>query len=99
MTKLRKHQTRMWSSVFSALWVGVIVFWLVSAVSAAPEPATVEGVTFNRAVRAGDSMLALRGYGLLRYLVVEQHASWDRRKSRICRGAVRHLDRRQSSRH
>ena len=69
MTELRKHQTRMWSSVFSATLAGMMVFCMLSGVSAAPEPATVEGVTFSREVRAGDSTLALRGCGLLRYMV------------------------------
>jgi len=55
--------------IVSALLVGVSLFWIGSAVSAAPQPAIVEGVAFGREVRAGDSMLALRGYGLLRYLV------------------------------
>jgi hypothetical protein len=45
------------------------VFWALPGVSAAPGPATVEGVTFRREVRAGDSELALRGCGLLRYMV------------------------------
>ena len=57
------------SKVLSATLVGVIVFSILSGVSAAPEPATVEGVTFSREVRAGDSTLTLRGYGLLRYMV------------------------------
>jgi hypothetical protein len=69
MTELRKHQKRLWSWVFSATLAGMMVFWMLSGISAAPEPATVEGVTFSREVRAGDSTLALRGYGLLRYMV------------------------------
>jgi len=53
----------------SAALVAVIVFSILSGVSAAPQAATVEGVTFSREVRAGESTLALRGCGLLRYMV------------------------------
>ena len=42
---------------------------MLTGVAATPQAATVEGVTFSREVRAGDSTLALRGYGLLRYMV------------------------------
>jgi hypothetical protein len=59
----------MWSRVFSAALGGMLVFWMLSGVSAAPEPASVEGVTFSREVRAGDSTLPLRGCGLLRYMI------------------------------
>jgi hypothetical protein len=45
MTESRKNQTGMDSKVLSATLVGVIVFWTLSGVSAAPKPATVEGVT------------------------------------------------------
>jgi hypothetical protein len=69
MAESRKDQTGMDTKVLSATLVGVIVFSILSGVSAAPEPATVEGVTFSREVRAGDSTLALHGCGLLRYMV------------------------------
>jgi len=69
MTESQKNQKGMTRSLLSATLVGVIVFSILSGVSAAPEPATVEGVTFSREVRAGDSTLTLRGYGLLRYMV------------------------------
>ena len=69
MTESRKNQTGMDGRALSAALVGMIVFSIFSGVSAAPQAATVEGVTFSREVRAGDSTLALRGYGLLRYMV------------------------------
>jgi len=69
MTESRKDQKGMAGTLLSAALAGMMVFWMLSGVSAAPEPATVEGVTFSREVRAGDSTLALRGYGLLRYMV------------------------------
>jgi hypothetical protein len=55
--------------ILSAALAGMILLWVLPGVSAAPKPATVEGVTFRREVRAGDSELALRGCGLLRYMV------------------------------
>jgi hypothetical protein len=69
MTESGKNQTGTRSRALSAALVGVIVFSILSGVSAAPQAATVEGVTFSREVRAGDSTLPLRGYGLLRYMV------------------------------
>ena len=69
MTESRKNQKGMTGTLLSATLVGMIVFSILSGVSAAPKPATVEGVTFSREVRAGDSMLALRGYGLLTYMI------------------------------
>jgi hypothetical protein len=38
-------------------------------IPAAPNAVTVEGVEFKRELRVNDAFLALRGYGLLRYLV------------------------------
>jgi hypothetical protein len=69
MTESRKSPTGMKSKGLSAAWVGALVFCILSTVSAAPQAATVEGVTFSREVKAGDSTLMLRGYGLLRYMV------------------------------
>jgi len=69
MTESGINQTGTRHIALSATLVGVIVFSILSGVSAAPQAATVEGVTFSREVRAGDSTLALRGYGLLRYMV------------------------------
>ena len=69
MTESRKVRRGMRRKTLSAALAGVIVFWVLPGVSAAPVPATVEGVTFRREVRAGDSELALRGCGLLRYMV------------------------------
>ena len=63
------NQTGTRPRALSATLVGVIVFSILSGVSAAAQAATVEGVTFSREVRAGDSTLMLRGYGLLRYMV------------------------------
>ncbi len=47
------------------------VFALVDAplASAAPDPVSVEGVAFKREVRVNDAILALRGFGLLRYMI------------------------------
>ena len=69
MTESRKVPRGMRRITLSAALAGMIVFWVLPGVSAAPVPATVEGVTFRREVRAGDSELALRGCGLLRYMV------------------------------
>ena len=69
MTESGKSQTGTRRRALSTALVGVIVFSILSGVSAAPQAATVEGVTFSREVRAGDSTLTLRGYGLLRYMV------------------------------
>jgi hypothetical protein len=69
MTESQKNQKGMTRSILSATLAGMMVFWMLSGVSAAPQAATVEGVTFSREVRAGDSTLTLRGYGLLRYMV------------------------------
>jgi len=69
MTESGIHQTGTRPIALSAALVAVIVFSILSGVSAAPQAATVEGVTFSREVRAGDSTLALRGCGLLRYMV------------------------------
>ena len=69
MTESRKDQKGMTGTLLSAALVGMIVFSILSGVSAAPKEATVEGVTFSREVQAGDSTLTLRGYGLLRYMV------------------------------
>ena len=69
MTESGKSQTGTRRRALSAALVGVIIFSILSGVSAAPQAATVEGVTFSREVRAGDSALPLRGYGLLRYMV------------------------------
>jgi len=69
MTESGIHQTGTRPIALSAALVAVIVFSILSGVSAAPQAATVEGVTFSREVRAGESTLALRGCGLLRYMV------------------------------
>jgi hypothetical protein len=69
VTESRKDQKGMTKTLLSATLAGMIVFSILSGVSAAPEPATVEGVTFSREVRTGDSTLPLRGCGLLRYMV------------------------------
>lgn len=69
MTEPGKSRTGTRSRALSAALVAVIVFSILSGVSAAPQAATVEGVTFSREVRAGDSTLALRGCGLLRYML------------------------------
>jgi hypothetical protein len=69
MFESRKNPADTRRRIVSATLVGVSILWIGSAVSAAPQPAIIEGVAFGREVRAGDSMLALRGYGLLRYMI------------------------------
>ena len=69
MTESGINQTGTRPRALSATLVGVIVFSILSGVFAAPQAATVEEVTFSREARAGDSTIALRGYGLLRYMV------------------------------
>jgi len=52
-----------------ALLVLLVALFNAPNVSAAPDPVTVEGVDFKREVRVNDAILALRGYGLLRYMI------------------------------
>ncbi len=49
----------------------MVVFALSDAplASAATDPVSVEGVDFKREVRVNDATLALRGFGLLRYMI------------------------------
>jgi hypothetical protein len=49
----------------------IILVALFNAPTASAEPGkvTVEGVDFKREVRVSDATLALRGYGLLRYMI------------------------------
>jgi hypothetical protein len=46
MTESRKNQTGT-GKAFSATLAGVIAFWILPGVSATPQAATVEGVTFS----------------------------------------------------
>lgn len=55
--------------LLSAALTGWMFIATASGAVAAPRPATVEGVVFRPEIKAGDSLLALRGYGLLRYMV------------------------------
>lgn len=55
--------------LLSAAVAAVMAASILSGASAAPKPATVEGVAFSPEVPAGDATLALRGYGLLRYMI------------------------------
>jgi hypothetical protein len=68
--KLRRknHPIRRHNAIPAVLIV-LIALCNAPHVSAAPGQATVEGVDFKREVRADDAVLALRGYGLLRYMV------------------------------
>ena len=52
-----------------ALLILLVALCNVPDASAAPDPVTVEGVDFKREVRVNDAILALRGYGLLRYMI------------------------------
>jgi hypothetical protein len=69
MTESQKNQRGMTRSLLSATLAGMMVFWMLSGVSAATKPAIVEDVTFNREIRAAGNVLTLRGCGLLRYMV------------------------------
>lgn len=52
-----------------ALLIILVALFNAPDASAAPEPVTVEGVDFKREVRVNDAVLALRGYGLLHYMI------------------------------
>jgi hypothetical protein len=60
----RKMKTRARSAVIA----GSLALAVLSAAAGATA-ATVEGVTFSREARAGETVIPLRGYGLLRYMV------------------------------
>jgi len=52
-----------------ALLLILVALFAAPLVPAAPGQVTVEGVDFKREFRVNDAILALRGYGLLRYMV------------------------------
>jgi hypothetical protein len=68
--KLRqKNHAVRWHKAIAAVPVILIELFNAPHLSAAPGKATVEGVDFQREVRVSDATLALRGFGLLRYMV------------------------------
>jgi hypothetical protein len=68
--KLRQknHTIRRHKAIPAVLIILVALFNAPTA-SAEPGKVTVEGVDFKREFRVNDAILALRGYGLLRYMV------------------------------
>ena len=52
-----------------ALLILLVALFAAPLVPAAPGQVTVEGVDFKREVRVNDAILALRGCGLLRYMI------------------------------
>ena len=52
-----------------AVLLVLLLLFDASAVWAAPDQVTVEGVGFAREVRQNGAILSLRGYGLLRYMI------------------------------
>ena len=69
MTDCHKKHTSMIHKAMSAILVVFVVLLSQSEISAAPNTVTVEGVNFNRYVRLESTNLALRGCGLLRYMI------------------------------
>jgi hypothetical protein len=65
----RKNHTIRRNKAIPAVLIILIALFNAPTVSAAPGKVTVEGVDFKREVRVNDATLALRGYGLLRYMV------------------------------
>jgi hypothetical protein len=68
--KLRRknHHTGQHRAI-PALLIILVALFSAPNVSAALDPVTVEGVDFKREVRVNNAILALRGYGLLRYMI------------------------------
>jgi hypothetical protein len=69
MKRLVKNNGIVAHRAILALVLTVFALFDVPLGSAAPDPVTVEGVDFKREIRVNNSILALRGYGLLRYMV------------------------------
>jgi hypothetical protein len=65
----RKNHAIRWKKAIPAVLTVLMALSNAPRVPAAPGKATVEGVAFNREVRVDDATLALRGYGLLRYMI------------------------------
>jgi hypothetical protein len=68
--KLRRnnHAVRRHNAIPAVLII-LIVLCNAPKVSASTDKVTVEGVDFKREFRVNDETLALRGYGLLRYMI------------------------------
>jgi hypothetical protein len=65
----RKNHAVPWHKAIPAVLIFLLALGSAPHVPAAPGQATVEGVAFKREVRVDDAVLALRGYGLLRYMI------------------------------
>jgi hypothetical protein len=65
----RKNHTIRRHKAIPAVLIILVALFNAPTVSAAPGKVTVEGVDFKREFRVSDATLALRGYGLLRYMV------------------------------
>jgi hypothetical protein len=66
----RKNHTIRRHKAIPAVLIILVALFNAPTVSAAPGKVTVEGVDFKREVRVNDATLALRGYGLLRYMIL-----------------------------
>ena len=66
----RKNHTIRRHKAIPAVLIILVALFNAPTVSAAPGKVTVEGVNFKREVRLNDATLALRGYGLLRYMIL-----------------------------
>jgi hypothetical protein len=65
----RKKYTIPRNKAIPAVLIILVAIFSAPHLSAAPGKVTVEGVDFKREVRVNDAILALRGYGLLRYMI------------------------------
>jgi len=65
----RKNHTIRRHKVIPAVLIILVALFNAPTVSAAPDKVTVEGIDFKREFRVKDAILALRGYGLLRYMI------------------------------
>jgi hypothetical protein len=61
------HARNAWAFKLSKTVLGTLITQLL--LGQPVQAREVEGVVFDREVRAGDSRIVLRGYGLLRYMV------------------------------
>jgi hypothetical protein len=69
MKLCRKIYTIHRHKAIAAVLIILVVLLNAPTVSVATDRVTVEGVDFKREFRVNDAILALRGYGLLRYMV------------------------------
>jgi len=69
MKLCRKIYTIHRHKAIAAVLIILVVLLNAPTISVATDRVTVEGVDFKREFRVNDAILALRGYGLLRYMV------------------------------